>query len=156
MTPRRGRTRRRSRAAPGHGDRKRASPWRVPGCLRQRSRSHLLQLQALAYPDMHPVGLAGGELQYGTRAEPCGGAPRLQAADDVHDRTLAVEEHGVDGEAHEERVDRERRLEQKAFALRQACPAQEPPCARNRAARELAPLADEAAALAAHRDRPAI
>src|SRR3954451_13082982 len=107
MTRRRGRNRRRSRTIRGHDGRGRASQRRAPACLRLRSRSHLLQLQALAYSDLHTVGLACGELQNGTRAEPCGGAPGLQAADDIYDRALAVEEHSVDGEAHEEGVDRE-------------------------------------------------
>src|SRR5882757_9959392 len=76
------------------------------GRSRRTSATGRLQRELLADGDPAPRRGAGGQLERRARAAAAGHAPRPQRLDDLAHGELAVDEHDVDREAHEEHVHR--------------------------------------------------
>ena len=105
-------------------------------------RPRLRDDEAVARADPAPLALAGGELEDGAGSATAGRSPGLQVRRRVHDNEVVVDEHGVDGEAHEERVNRRRRPEEKALTMRKARSSEQASHACYRISGEGAPFAD--------------
>jgi hypothetical protein len=68
---------------------------------------------------------AGGQLERGSSTAAACHAPRAQRLDDLADDQIAVQEDDIDGEPHEEHVDRVGRPDEQAFTLVEAAAAEQ-------------------------------
>jgi hypothetical protein len=66
---------------------------------------------------------AGWQFEHRSGASSTGDSIRREGRHDLEDALVAVEEHGIDWESHQEGVDRVAGLEQKALVRRQLLPA---------------------------------
>ena len=89
--------------------------------------------------------LAGGELEDLPRASAPPESPGADVRRHSDDAKVTVEEHHVDREAHEPRVDRRARIDQQPFVARELPAAEEAAKAREEAVCDHAPLADDPA-----------
>jgi hypothetical protein len=109
--------------------------------------SRLAKSELLAWSQIERAGLACGQLEDGLRAALCGRPPGRQLEGQAHDTEISVEPHGVDGEAHEERVDGGGGTKKETFASLKPVTPEQAPHTSERCLREEAPFADNSTVL---------
>jgi hypothetical protein len=108
----------------------------------------VLENQTVARAHAAPLDLAGPQLDDRLRSAREGDPPRPERRHDLAHDELAVEEKGVDGEAHEEHVDGRRRPDEQALARLEPGATEQPLQPTERRRRDGAALADDRAILA--------
>src|SRR4051794_7350243 len=123
------------------------------GCSRRRhQRKRLADDQAVANSKAAPARFSGGNLEHGFRAAATGDAPGLEVGCDLDDAQVAVEEHGIDREAHERHVHRGSWPQEYPLAVREVSTAEQPLHARERHVPEDTALTHDASVFATNRD----
>src|SRR5213595_1358709 len=102
-----------------------------------------LQDELLSERDPAPSRFACTQLERRLRPTAAGHSPRRERLDDLLDHKLAVEEHDIDREAHEEHVDGVGRLDQQARAGLDPVAAEEAAHPGRHRVGDLAALADD-------------
>src|SRR5215204_2966640 len=108
-------TRRNLASVPTRSTRTRRSWWTAAVAA---SGSVMSGLQAVALRDFEQAGLAGRQLEHGVSPLAAHHPPGSHLVADLEHDEVAVQEHDVDGEAHEPGVHCRGRPQQKAFAGR--------------------------------------
>lgn len=93
--------------------------------------------QRVSHAEPRPLGRARGEFDDGEGAEGEGRAPGFDRARDFHDAPVTRDEHDVDRELHEERVNAVGRRDDERRAGREPLAAEEPAFPRRRIHRRL-------------------